>query len=80
MLPEILRAAPGLNENRLFWIAQIIGIDPERMGGVTDMQLLEIISAGKGTMPAFSAVLSAEEIQAVVEYVRSLSAAKTSEK
>ena len=54
--------------------------DPERMGGVTDIQLLEIISAGKGTMPAFSAVLTPEEIQAVVEYVRSLSAAKTSKK
>lgn len=48
--------------------------DPERMGKLTDEQLLELLSKGKGAMPGFAALLSPEELAAVLEYVRSLSA------
>jgi mono/diheme cytochrome c family protein len=48
--------------------------DPERMGDLTDAQLLEIVANGRASMPGFGAVLSPEELEAVVKYVRSLSA------
>jgi mono/diheme cytochrome c family protein len=38
----------------------------------TDTQLLDFIKAGKGDMPAWSDVLSDDEVKAVIAYIRSL--------
>jgi len=38
----------------------------------TDAELLEFIKAGKGDMPAWSDVLSDDEVKAVVGYIRTL--------
>jgi len=48
--------------------------NPERMGELTDAELREMISEGKGAMPGFSALLSPEELEAVFEYTRQLGA------
>lgn len=48
--------------------------DPERMGELTDDQLREVISQGRGSMPGFSAVLKPDQMEEMVRYVRSLSA------
>lgn len=42
------------------------------MDSLTNEDLLETISKGRGSMPAFAEVLKPEEIAAVIEYVRSL--------
>jgi len=47
--------------------------DADRMGKLTDEELLTVIGAGRGSMPSFAAVLSGDELQAVSDYVRSLS-------
>ena len=46
--------------------------DGTYMKSRTDAQLLEVIRNGKGGMPAWGAVLSEPEIQAVLKHVRSL--------
>ena len=38
----------------------------------SDAELTESVSEGKGNMPAFKTILSADEIQAVLKYVRTL--------
>lgn len=43
---------------------------------MTDAQLTELISRGKGRMPAFEASLGKEKIQAVVGYLRELAKKK----
>ncbi|MGE5647294.1 MAG: c-type cytochrome [Acidobacteriota bacterium] len=40
--------------------------------GMTDAQLTEIVSKGKGKMPAYGSTLGAEGVKSVVGYVRSL--------
>ncbi|MFQ5680046.1 MAG: c-type cytochrome [Gemmatimonadota bacterium] len=50
--------------------------DAKLMSKLTDEELAAIISGGKGSMPAFSKLLTSEQLDAVVRYVRSLSAAK----
>lgn len=50
--------------------------NPERMNQFGDEELLEIITNGKGTMPAFGALLRSDELKEVMAYVRSLSTPK----
>lgn len=47
--------------------------DAERLGRLSDEELLAVIGGGRTSMPAFSAVLTPEELRAVTNYVRSLS-------
>lgn len=47
--------------------------DPESMSKLSDEQLLEVISMGRGTMPGFAALLKPEELEAIAAYVRSMS-------
>jgi len=42
------------------------------MDSLTNEDLLETISKGRGSMPAFAEVLKPEETAAVIEYIRSL--------
>ena len=42
------------------------------MPSLTDGELFEVISVGKGTMPAYGARLSPEDRWAIVHYVRAL--------
>ena len=53
--------------------------DAELMDALTDEAILEAMSAGKGIMPGFGSALSAEEFQAVLEYVRTLADAGADE-
>lgn len=48
--------------------------DADLMGSKADEELLEILKNGRNGMPGFAAILSPEEIDAVLAYVRSLSA------
>lgn len=48
--------------------------DGETMAALTDEAILEAMSSGKGAMPGFGSALSAEELQAVLEYIRTLTA------
>lgn len=47
--------------------------DHDLLAQVNDDELLQLISQGKGAMPAFRTMLSEEQLQAMVEYVRGLS-------
>ncbi len=47
--------------------------DEGRMGEYTEKELTAVIGKGKGMMPAFAAVLSAKDLEAVAAYVHSLS-------
>jgi mono/diheme cytochrome c family protein len=53
--------------------------DVATMAALTDEAILEAMSSGKGTMPGFGSVLSAEEFQAVLEYIRTFTADGTDE-
>jgi cytochrome c6 len=44
--------------------------------GLADAELVQIISDGKSGMPSFKSSLSADQIQALVKYVRALSKKK----
>jgi len=46
--------------------------DPEWQDRVSDERIFNVISNGKGRMPAFGKRLSDEEIDSLVQYVRSL--------
>lgn len=48
--------------------------DPEFMSERTDEELLNVLRQGKGAMPAFSAILSDEDLVRMVRYIRTLSA------
>ncbi len=48
--------------------------DGETMAALTDEAILEAMSSGKGTMPGFGSALSAEDLQAVLKYIRTFSA------
>jgi high-affinity iron transporter len=48
--------------------------DAEKMGALSDEALLEALSNGKGSMPGYASMLKAEELKALAEYVRSMSA------
>lgn len=48
--------------------------DAERMSALSDEDLLEILSDGKGFMPGYASMLSPEELRVLAAYVRSLSA------
>lgn len=48
--------------------------DAEIIGALSDEELLEVLSKGKGSMPGYGSMLKAEELKALAEYVRSLSA------
>ena len=50
--------------------------DPERIGALSDEELIEVLTKGKGAMPSFGALLSPEEIDAMARYVRELSGAQ----
>ncbi len=54
--------------------------DAKRMGEVIDEDLAKIIADGKGSMPAFSKLLKSAQLDALVRYVRSLSAGEGSAK
>ncbi len=47
--------------------------DADYMGTLTREALLKVLADGKGDMPGYSALLSQEELEALAEYVRSLS-------
>jgi len=47
--------------------------DRERMDELTNDALRELIAKGTGAMPAFESILEPDELDAVLEYVRSLS-------
>lgn len=49
--------------------------DADRMRQLTDDDLMAILKEGRGGMPGFSAILQPEDLEAVLEYIRSLSAA-----
>ena len=53
--------------------------DAERMQQLTDERLLEVLSDGSGAMSGFGSMLTAEELEAVAEYVRTLSEAPVDE-
>ncbi len=44
--------------------------NPEFWASRTDMQVLDVLLNGKGSMPAFATVLKADEIQSLVTYLR----------
>jgi mono/diheme cytochrome c family protein len=46
--------------------------DADRMSELTDDQLLTVLKDGKGAMPGFSAILKIEDLQALIEYLRTL--------
>jgi len=46
--------------------------DAEVVGQLSDEELLDVITNGLRTMPAFGALLKPEEVRAVAAYVRSL--------
>ncbi len=48
--------------------------DSAKMSKLSDEELLQIIAKGKGAMPRFDALLKPEELEAVTEFVRRLSA------
>lgn len=48
--------------------------DPTNMGEMTDDELLQVLAAGRQSMPAFQAVLEPEVLGELVEYLRELSA------
>jgi mono/diheme cytochrome c family protein len=48
--------------------------DPARMSQLSDEELLEVITNGRGTMPGYARQLSPGDLKAVADYVRSLSA------
>lgn len=48
--------------------------DTEVMGALTDEELRAVIEQGVGSMPGFESILEPDELEAVLEYVRSLSA------
>lgn len=50
--------------------------DLEAMNRLTDEQLRKIIEEGKGSMPGFGEILKSAELDALVVYVRGLSAKK----
>jgi len=43
------------------------------LGELTDDELAKILTDGKGSMPAFGALLSPDDIKSLVAYIRSLS-------
>lgn len=47
--------------------------DPERLGELSDEELIDVLTNGKGAMPSFGALLGPEEIRALVAYLRELS-------
>jgi mono/diheme cytochrome c family protein len=51
--------------------------DAERMSALSDEALLEAISNGKGSMPGYGSMLKAEELKALAEFVRKMSAEDT---
>ncbi len=53
--------------------------DAERMQQVTDERMLEVLSSGSGAMTGFGSMLTAEELDAVAEYTRTLSEAPVDE-
>jgi len=48
----------------------------EAVQGRTDMELIQIISSGKGGMPSFKNSLSTKQMQALVKHVRALAKKK----
>ena len=50
--------------------------DAEVMNRITDEQLREVVSEGKGSMPGFGAILKPAELDALLVFVRGLSADK----
>jgi len=47
--------------------------DGKVIGALTDDELVGILSGGKGSMPAFSALLTPDQIRTLVGYIRTLS-------
>lgn len=53
--------------------------DAEQMQQLTDERMLEVLSSGSGAMTGFGSMLTSEELEAVAEYVRTLSEASSDE-
>lgn len=47
--------------------------DKETMDQLSDEELLEVLTKGRGAMPGFGAILTPDELRAMAEYVRQLS-------
>lgn len=47
--------------------------DPDGVAKLTDDQLIEVITKGRGSMPAWGPILSQDQIVALVAYIRALS-------
>ena len=47
--------------------------DPERIGPLSNEELVAVITEGKGSMPSFGSLLQPGEINALVRYIRQLS-------
>lgn len=50
--------------------------DAQVLGGRTDEEIAQVLKDGKGTMPGFGKQLGAEEVPALVSYLRGLAGAK----
>jgi mono/diheme cytochrome c family protein len=48
--------------------------DAELMQGLTEEELREAVAEGKGAMPGFASILPPEDLEAVLKYIRALSA------
>jgi len=53
--------------------------DAERMQQLTDERMREVLSGGSGAMPGFGSTLTREELQAVADYIRTLSEVEVDE-
>lgn len=47
--------------------------DAERIGDLSDEELIEVLTNGRSAMPSFGSLLAAEQIRAMVDYIRELS-------
>lgn len=47
--------------------------DEERIGELSDEELIDVLTNGRGAMPSFGALLGPEQIRAMARYVRQLS-------
>jgi mono/diheme cytochrome c family protein len=61
--------ADGSKENKAMGVRPLSGADAQK---ATDAEWTAIVSKGKGKMPGYEGKLSADEIKAVVDYMRTL--------
>lgn len=51
--------------------------DPEQIGELSDEELVDVLTNGRGAMPSFGALLNPDQIEAMVGYIRELSGTET---